>query len=468
MMYGTDELPDIIRDYSKRGFGLVCMYARDVPDGHVLEVVMAGDGVERITARVDGTMYRSLTSEIPGASLYEREIYETSGIYPAGHPDMRPLRSRSTWGSLSGGDAIPHNDIFGDGIFEIPVGPIHAGVIGPGHFRFSVAGEPILMMKAYLGYSRRGVEKLMETPVSYDNAPIAERISGDNAVAHTLAHLQTVEQDTEIPERARFIRTMLAELERIYNHLGTMAGIALDTALAVPAAHGNMLRESILRLNEKICGHRQLWGILRAGGLSKDVSETVLAEIERELMRIKFDTEDLAGVMTRSPSFMDRAETTGRLSYEDAVRLRAVGPVARASGVNADVRKMRPYAAYDKVAFDVPICPSGDVYARMTVRKREIIESISVIIQCINEMKDGPICTDVKTKDGFYAGITESPRGETVHCAHIEGGRITRYKIRDASFPNWPALECAVIGNIVPDFPVVNKSFDLSYSGNDL
>ncbi|MDR1404213.1 MAG: NADH-quinone oxidoreductase subunit C [Candidatus Methanoplasma sp.] len=468
MMPETDELSQKIRKCLNEGLGLACMYARGVPGGHVLEAVMAGDRIERITVRVEGMMYQSVTPDIPSASLYEREIYETHGIYPAGHPDMRPLRSRSSWGPLSGGRAIPHNDIFGNGIFEIPVGPIHAGVIGPGHFRFSVAGEPILMMRTYLGYSRRGVEKLMETQASADNTAIAERISGDNAVAHTLAYLQTVEQDTEIPERARFIRTVLSELERICSHLGTISGIALDTALAVPAAHGSALRESILRLNERICGHRLLWGMLRIGGLSKDLTETALDEIEREVMRVRFDAEELVGIMIRSPSFMDRAETTGRLSYEDAVHLRAVGPVARASGVDADVRKTRPYAAYGLAAMDVPKCPSGDVYARLTVRKREIMESVSMILQCINSMEDGPVRTSVKTEDGFYTGITESPRGETVHCAHIENGKITKYKIRDASFPNWPALERAVMGNIVPDFPLINKSFDLSYSGNDL
>ncbi|MDR3206141.1 MAG: NADH-quinone oxidoreductase subunit C [Candidatus Methanoplasma sp.] len=462
------DLPKILKKYTDEGSRLACLYARDADGGRVLEAILIGKRVERITACVAGGEFESAAPLVPGASLYEREIYETSGLRPVGHPDMRPLRSRTVWSPQSGAAAIPHNGIIGNGTFEIPVGPIHAGVIGPGHFRFSVAGEPILMMRTYLGYSRRGVEKLMETSASADNTLAAERISGDNAVAHTLAYLQTVEQDSEIPARAEYIRTIYAELERIYNHLGTIAGIALDSALAVPASQGSMLRESMLRLNESVSGHRLLWGALRPGGLSRDLSAAALGEIERKVMTLTFDVEDLLGVMTRSPSFMDRAETTGKLSYEDALRTCAVGPVARASGVDYDVRKAFPYAAYGRTALSVPKCPSGDVYARLTVRKNEIAESVSIILQCINDMKDGPVRTKTEPKDGFHIGMAESPRGEVVHCAHIENGKVARCKIRDASFPNWPALECAVLGNIVPDFPIVNKSFDLSYSGNDL
>jgi Ni,Fe-hydrogenase III large subunit len=467
-MHSTDELPKRIKEYSDAGYGLACMYVRSAPSGHVIETIMIGDKIERITAHVDGMAYNSVTPEIPSASLYEREIFETYGIRPEGHPDMRPLRSRTVWGDVTGGAAIPHNDAYGKGLFEIPVGPIHAGVKGPGHFRFSVAGEPVLMLRTYLGYSRRGIEKLMETKASLDNTVMAERISGDNAIAHSLAYLQTVEQETEIPERAKFIRTILAELERIYVHLGTIAGIAMDTSFAVPAAHGNMLRERILRLNERICGHRQLRGMLRVGGVSKDLDDDHLKNIKQEVANVGLETEGLFGLLERSASFMDRVETTGRLSREDAVRLRAVGPAARASGIDHDVRRSFPYAAYGDVKLDVPVCPDGDVHARLWVRVKEVSASVNVITQCIGSMTAGPVRTEVRTRDGFHVGITESPRGETLHCAHIEGGKIMRYKIRDASFPTWPALECAVLGNIVPDFPVVNCSFDLSYSGNDL
>ncbi|MDR0887612.1 MAG: NADH-quinone oxidoreductase subunit C [Candidatus Methanoplasma sp.] len=457
-----------VRNKISEGFGLANLYARKVDGGHSLEALLVGGSVERISSIVSGNSYPSITPDVPYASLYEREIFETVGLRPEGHPDMRSLRSRTVWGPKTGSAAIPHNGMVGEGIFEIPVGPIHAGVIGPGHFRFSVAGEPVLLMRTYLGYSRRGVERLLYTDASADNTIITERISGDNAIAHTLAYLQALEQDTEIPIRARYIRSIYAELERIYNHLGGITGIALDTALAVPSSQGSMLREKMLRLNERICGHRLLRGTLKIGGVRKDLSEEALTDIEKTVMDLKFDIDELFGIMVRSPSFMDRAETTGKLLFEDAARLRAVGPVARASGVDYDVRTHFPYAAYDELGLKVFKCPSGDVYARMSVKKNEISESVSLIGQCISYMKEGPVCADVEIKDGFSAGIVESPRGELIHCVHTENGKIIGYKIRDPSFPNWPALECAVLGNIIPDFPVVNKSFDLSYSGNDL
>jgi Ni,Fe-hydrogenase III large subunit len=348
------------------------------------------------------------------------------------------------------------------------VGPIHAGVIEPGHFRFSVAGEPIQMLRVHLGYTHRGIEKMLESPVNKDNTRLVERISGDNAIAHCLAYLQAIEDGTEIPMRARFVRTVYAELERLYYLLSGMAGIAMDTALSVPATKGYVLKERILRLNERISGHRMLWGTLRPGGLRVDLNDGSASEIEREMLRLKFDVDDLFEIMTSSPSFMDRTETTGILTNDDAVGLRAVGPVARASGVDYDVRKDHPYAAYGAVGLNVPTYMSGDVHARLKVRKNEIVESISIITQCLNNMEAGETSCSVRTRDGFHIGMAESPRGEVIHCVHVTDGRIVRYKIRDASVPNWPALELAVLGNIVPDFPLVNKSFDLSYSGNDL
>ncbi|MDR0523347.1 MAG: NADH-quinone oxidoreductase subunit C [Candidatus Methanoplasma sp.] len=450
------------------GMGLACLYARRDGGGHALEAIMAGDGIERITLPVDGGSFESISPAVPCASIYEREVFEEFGLRPEGHPDMRPLRSRSGWGPLEGASAIPGNGISGDGVFEIPVGPIHAGVIGPGHFRFSVAGEPVLAMRAYLGYSRRGVEKAMEGPAGADRAFLAERASGDNSVAHALAYLQTVEQGSEIPLRARYIRTIYAELERACCHLGTISGIATDAALAVPAARGAALRETVLRLNERISGSRMLRGALAVGGVSRDLSAESMWDIENTVMKLEFDVLDLFKVIAKSPSFMDRAESTGRLSCEDAEALRAVGPVARASGSGYDVRKRRPYAAYGDIALNVPSCRGGDVYARLSIRKEEAMESLSAVTQCLNQMREGPVRARVETEDGFHVGVVESPRGEALHCAHISGGVVTRYKIRDASFPNWPALERAVMGNIVPDFPLVNKSFDLSYSGNDL
>jgi Ni,Fe-hydrogenase III large subunit len=264
------------------------------------------------------------------------------------------------------------------------------------------------------------------------------------------------------------VRTVYAELERIHNLLGGISGISVDTALSVPAADGYMLKERMHRLNESITGHRLLWGALCLGGVRIDIGEQAAERIEAELMRIKLETDELFDTIVSSASFMDRAETTGILATKDAVRLRAVGPVARGSGIDNDVRKQHPYEAYNHIMMKVANHTGGDVYSRLKVKKNEISESISIIIQCLSNMDEGPVRSEITVKDGFSMGMVESPRGELIHCVHIVDGSIWRYKIRDASFPNWSALEHAVLGNIVPDFPLINKSFDLSYSGNDL
>jgi len=478
-----EDLAETVKAQMSLGFGIGCMYVTEQSDliKRSLEMIMASnDDVLRITAPLSDDAYAALTPEFPSANVYEREIWEMSNVFPIGHHDMRPLKIRNVregiypmqkaadTSKVSYRVHIPGNDVIGKGVFEIPVGPIHAGVIEPGHFRFSVAGEPILMLRTYMGYKYRGIEKMMETPVVKDNTRLMERVSGDNAIAHSLAYLQAMERDTEIPVRAQYVRTIYAELERIYYMLNGISGIALDTALSVPASKGYMLKERILRLNHKVSGHRMLWGTLRPGGLRKDLTDESAKEIEKEVVRLKFDVDELFDIMTSSPSFMDRVESTGTVTKDEAVLMRAVGPIARASGIDYDVRKHHPYAAYGMIGMRTSTHTSGDVFARLYVKKKEISESVSIITQCINNMGRGDILTKVKMPEGFSMGMTESPRGEIMHCMHVVNGEIWRYKIRDASFPNWPVIELAVVGDIVPDFPLINKSFDLSYSGNDL
>jgi len=478
-----EDLKDYVRFHTELGFGIACMYVKEGSEEfeRTLETILVSqDEVTRLTSVLKENSYTSLSDEFPAAGIYEREMFEMSNVVPLGNQDMRPLKLRSIQEGaypLQKGakeptgirsTPIPRNVIKGEGLFEIPVGPIHAGVIGPGHFRFSVAGEPILTMRTYLGYSHRGIEKMLEVPANKDMTRLIERISGDNAIAHSLAYLQAMEGDAEIPLRARYIRTIYAELERIHNLFGGISGIVLDTALSVPAAKGYMLKERMHRLNERITGHRLLWGTLCLGGVCVDIDEEKASLIEKELMRMKLDVDDFFDMATSSASFMDRAETTGVLNSHDAVELRAVGPIARGSGIEYDVRKSHPYEVYDRIGMKVATHTRGDVYARFRVKTSEISEAISIIMQCLDNIEDGPISSKIKIKDGFSIGAVESPRGESIHCVHIVDGKIWRYKIKDASFPNWPALELAVLGNIVPDFPLINKSFDLSYSGNDL
>ncbi|MCQ2078461.1 MAG: hydrogenase large subunit [archaeon] len=463
------------------GYGIMCMYA--VEEGKMsrgIRTVLRRDAeILSLFTPLESDTYDMIHTEVPQTRPYEREMHEMSGLNPHmaehygpqrlqwAYKDAYPLQKASLPEERVF-RPIPDNRMEGDGIFEIPVGPVHAGIIEPGHFRFSVAGEPILKLRTHMGYTYRGIEKLMEGFTETDRTRIIERVSGDTAVANALAYAHAMEGETEVPERARLLRTIFAELERIYCHFGDIGGIAQDTGFSVPAAYAAGIKEKILRLNEIIGGHRFLMGTIVPGGVRRDISDDSLREIQNRILKVSFDIEELVGMMEGSSFLMDRVETTGVLTHKDAVEYRALGPAARASGVKTDVRKERPYDAYGDVGFRVFTREKGDVYSRMLVKAGEIVESTSIINQCLDQIRPGPLRTEVRTADGLGLGIVEAPRGELVHCAEITEGEIWRYRIRDPSFINWLALERALPGNIVADFPLVNKSFNLSYSGNDL
>ncbi len=429
--------------------------------------------------------FRSITPKIPSANWYEREIQDMFGLTPLGHPDPRRLINFEDWPSglyplrkdfdirtkaerVEG--EYKYRRVEGEGVYEIPVGPVHAGVIEPGHFRFSVAGEPVLNLEIRHFYTHKGVEKLFEN-ISIDKAVfLAERVSGDNSVAHAVAFCQAVEKiaGMDIPPRAKYIRTILMELERLYNHLGDIAGIATDVAYAFGAAHANFLKEEILQLNETVTGSRLLRGMNTIGGVRRDIGDKK-DKIQQKLASIKSDFKELMELLFASPSVADRIETTGRIYNDIAKELHVVGPVARASGIDRDTRRDYPYAAYAELDFKVPVLKSGDVNSRTRVRADEIYESINMIEQALSRLPDGDIKYDLKEiLDGYALGYTEAPRGETLYWVMIENNRIERCKVRDPSFCNWLAIEYAVLDNIVPDFPIINKSLSLSYSGNDM
>jgi Ni,Fe-hydrogenase III large subunit len=273
-----------------------------------------------------------------------------------------------------------------------------------------------------------------------------------------------------VPERAAYIRTVMLEMERLYNMFGDLAGIALDTALSVPAASGYLLREKAMNLNECLTGSRLLRSVNVPGGVRRDLTPNDREKVLATMVKLKLEFDDLVTMMLTSPSMMDRVETTGKLTREMAVDLNVVGPAARASGVDRDVRRDHPYAAYGKLNFMVPVQTGGDVNARMRVKMDEVRESFSLIEQALDSMPPGPVKAKLDSvPQGHIAySLVESPRGEIVHWIMAGRGSPARHKVRDASFCNWLAMEQAVLGNIVPDFPLINKSFNLSYAGNDL
>lgn len=475
----SDDLAKVIGAQEEKGWRLMDMFASESASGAVLNVLMRkGEEVLRIMSDVDDS-YPSVTPIVPSASLFERKIWEMNGVTPEGHPDLLPVIywRKGDGHPLQKDEYVrygevrtpkPKNSLSGTGVFEIPVGPVHAGVIEPGHFRFSAAGEPILGLRVHLGYAHKGTEKLMEGGPSIERRHLAERISGDNAVSHSLAHAHVMEGETEIPGRARFIRVILSELERIYNHLDVLGGICTDTAFTVAAAFGSEAHEKALRLNQEIFGNRMLKGNVIPGGVRRDLTSEDMSRLETAVMKIRFDAMKLDGYMKGSPSEIDRLETTGILKNGTAKKLGTVGVVARASGIASDVRKELPYDAYRGSSLNAIVSDKGDVMSRASVRMGEISESVSLILQCLNNMEEGDIWTEPVMPEGISCGIVESPRGELLHTADIRDGEVWRYSIRDPSFVNWPALEEAVLNNIVPDFPLINKSFGLSYSGNDV
>ncbi|HPP45030.1 MAG TPA: hypothetical protein PK446_04505 [Methanomassiliicoccaceae archaeon] len=329
-----------------------------------------------------------------------------------------------------------------------------------------------MALEIRLGYVHRGVEKLSESTSYRKGVFLSERISGDSSVAHSTAYCQAVERlsGTETPERAEYIRTVLLELERLYNHMGDISGIALDTAFAVPAADGYVLRENILDLNERLTGSRLLRSVNTIGGVNRDIGRDDAAKLLSRLVDLRLRFDRLATTMLSSATMLDRVEGTGRLSPENARMLGCVGPIARASGMDMDTRRDHPYAAYRDMSFRVPVQGSGDVYARTLVRIDEIRESFAIIEQALDGMPGGPIRTEVKEvpAGGTALSLVEAPRGELMHW--MIGGEDApfRHKVRDPSFCNWLGMEMAVRENIVPDFPLINKSFSLSYAGNDL
>jgi Ni,Fe-hydrogenase III large subunit/Ni,Fe-hydrogenase III component G len=479
--------------YHRLDLPLISLFANDERAGsgsfsiHYIFSIDKEDRFIIIKTNIDekNPKFNSITSKIPAANWYEREIQDMFGLIPAGHPDPRRLMNFEDWPSGSyplrkdfnintkplrvKGEYV-YRRVEGEGVYEILVGPVHAGVIEPGHFRFSVAGEPIINLEIRHFYTHKGVEKLFENLSMDKSVFLAERVSGDNSVAHSVAFCQSVEKiaGIEIPPRAKYIRTILLELERLYNHMGDIAGIATDVAYAFGAAHANKIKENILQLNENVTGSRLLRSMITIGGVRRDIGEKKNKTL-LDLSVIQQEFRELMDLLMSRPSVMDRIETTGRLFNDIAKGLHVVGPVGRASGIDRDIRRDHPYAAYKELNFKVITNKSGDVYARTKVRSDEVLESFGLIEQALWSLPEGDIVTKAASiADGCAMGYTESPRGELIYWVRILNNKIERCKVRDASFCNWLAIEYAVLDNIVPDFPIINKSLSLSYSGNDM
>jgi len=428
--------------------------------------------------------FPSIMKEVPAAHWYEREIRDLFGLDPIGHLDKRCLVVHEDWPeglyplrkdfSLDSevprvNGQFPYDKVEGEGVIQVPVGPIHAGIIEPGHFRFSAVGDTVLNLEARFFYTHRGMEKLAEGKTPLAALPIVERICGACSFSHTTSYCQAVEKlsGTEIPTRANYIRTVVLELERLYNHVGDVGNICAGIGFAFGTMHGARLREKLMQLNEIVFGSRFLRGINTPGGVRRDISIQNSNFILVTLDKLEQEFEKLVEILLDTNSYMDRVESTGKLLNQIASDLHAVGPAARASGVDRDARRDHPYAAYDQVSFKVPVYEQGDVLARVKVRIDETFESIKIIRQILTSMPRGELTKPLgeMIPYNYAVGMTESARGENVHFIMIgKENTIYRYMVRSASYCNWQVVPSTVFGNIIPDFPLINKSFELCYS----
>ncbi|WML44862.1 NADH-quinone oxidoreductase subunit C [Neobacillus sp. PS3-40] len=429
--------------------------------------------------------FSSLAELLPAAAWYEREAYDLFGTRPVGHPDLRslilhddfpegvyPLRKDFPLDQIeprSGNGVFSYPRVEGEGVFEIPVGPIHAGVIEPGHFRFQVMGDTIFHLEARLFYTHRGMEKRSEGMDVMEGSLLAEQLCGVCSVSHALSYAQAVEQiaGLTIPERALYIRSLLAEMERLYNHVGDIGNICAGIGFAFGSNHGARLKETLMQLNARIFNHRYLRGMIIPGGVLRDLTSEQLNEISRISLDVAFKIQQIIHDILENNIALDRYRKTGILKEDIAEQFAVVGPAARASNIDMDARKDFPHAAYQELQFEVPVLEDGDVLARFLIRAVESTQSAKLIRQIIEKIPKGDIRIPLGELPAYQygIGITESPRGENVHFVMTGlNNTIYRYRVRSASYANWPAVPTAVPGNIVPDFPLINKSFELCYS----
>jgi len=431
----------------------------------------------------------SIARLLPSASWFERECRDGFGLefegafderrlflhetYPEGfHPLRKSVRNEpvTMQTSVKPADEYPFRSVCGEGVYQIPVGPVHAGIIEPGHFRFSVIGEKIFNLEIRMFYKHRGIEKLAEGKVPEDVVRIAEAVSGDESVASTVAYCSAVEKirGTEVPERAWYLRTLLLEMERIGSHLGDQAGMLVDVAFPLGASQFSVIREEVFRMNSHLTGSRFMRGMVVPGGLSKDIPGEQLDELGRFVQQVRKRYRVGLKIVLSTASVLDRFSPTGVIKKTILRPLNITGPMARASGGNGDVRIDHPYGIYDTYVPAIKPLHDGDVLSRFTIKASEIMDSLDLIERLLASMPKGSVKTDPEVKDGYALSLVESARGQDLCWVWIRNGVIERYKVRTASFCNWQAIEHAVQGEIVPDFPLINKSLNLSYAGTDL
>ncbi len=475
---GFDILREQIIKLISNGCRIIQFFGDKEKDGIILYVVLADDEQSRLFAASsifdEQSSYKSITPEVKSFHLFEREFYEQFGIKPAGHPWLKPVRK----GIAGISDKEIQYEFFkmgGEEVHEVGVGPIHAGIIEPGHFRFSCHGEQIHHLEIELGFQHRGVEELFirNKNNSIYLLKLSESIAGDTVIGHAGTFVRAIESlgEINISRRAMTIRTIALELERIGIHLGDLSALAGDVAYLTGNAAFGALRTKVINTTMAICGSRFGHGLIAVGGVNYDITQELNEKISQTIIQLEEDVELAAEVLFSSASVLARFEKTGEISNETAREIGLVGPASRASGVALDIRSDHPYGGFSLFPVHKFTLKTGDVFARAYIRYIEIMQSIKIIKEQLESPGEGELKkTSSKLKPNhFVISMAEGWRGEIVHTAITdETGQVKRYKIKDPSFNNWLAVALAVRNNGISDFPLCNKSFNLSYSGFDL
>ncbi|HQP37872.1 MAG TPA: NADH-quinone oxidoreductase subunit C [Polyangiaceae bacterium] len=430
-----------------------------------------------------GDRYPSLTPDCPSAHWFEREIAEVWAIVPEGHPWLKPIRFHASrrpghdaWGRKPEGIVVGDADFFqvhGDEVHEVAVGPVHAGVIEPGHFRFQCHGETVFLLEISLGYQHRGVERALVGAPGPKSIALAETLAGDTTVGHTTAYCEAVEAlaGVEAPPRGQSLRGIALELERMANHVGDLGALAGDVAYLPTASFCGRLRGDILNMTGWVCGSRFGRSWIRPGGSAWDLDDAMSAELLRRLDAVMKDVTQAANLLWNTPSVMARFEGMGVVHRDSALSLGLVGPAARACAIETDVREQYPSGVYRFSQINVSTWDTCDVFARAYVRWLEIERSAAFIRKQLKELAKGAHLEPVGPceANSMVVSLVEGWRGAICHVARTDAaGRIASYKVVDPSFHNWIGLAMALRNNPISEFPLCNKSFNLSYCGHDL
>lgn len=462
------------------GMRIVAFFGRQDAANVKLFIVLADDAasslfVSSVVFEDGAGDYESITKEIPSFCNYEREFYENFGIEPLGHPWLKPLRyPHDRHNQREAMENYPFFHLEGEGVHEVAVGPVHAGVIEPGHFRFMCEGEKVHNLEIQLGYQHRGVETLLcDNGEFVKKSALVESISGDAVIANMTAYSETLESlmNIVIPKKAAVIRSIALEMERAAVHIGNLGAVCADVGYLTGNAFFGATRTYVINSLLAISGSRFGRGLVRPGGVVYDIEKGIAANIVETLKNVQDRVEMMCEKIFNCPSVLSRLQKTGVLDKKTAEDIGMTGPTGRASGLKLDIRASHPWGFYKFSPFYRISLETGDVFARSFMRYMEIRRSLEFVIEQIKDLEDGELRKEPQSlqPESFAVSLVEGIRGEIAHvCITDKKGAISTYKIKDPSFANWLGLAYAVRGEGVSDFPLCNKSFDLSYCGHDL